>query len=52
MHLYWMSRQGWDYGQMQKLGSHVQGLRHRDRVQQITDVIIGIPLPKTGSPNK
>jgi transposase len=22
VHLYWMWRQGWDYGQMQKLGSH------------------------------
>ena len=30
VHLYWMWRQGWDYGQMQKLGSHAgaHGNRH------------------------
>ena len=33
VHLYWMWRQGWDYGQLQKLGSHAGELGHRDGVQ-------------------
>ena len=33
VHLYWMWRQGWDYGQMQKLGSHAGELENRDGVQ-------------------
>ena len=33
VHLYWMWRQGWDYGQLQKLGSHAGEPGHRDGVQ-------------------
>ena len=45
VHLYWMWRQGLDYGQMQKLGSHAGEPGHRDGVQSITDVMIGHPAP-------
>jgi transposase len=31
--LYWMWRQGWDYGQLQKLGSHAGEPRNPDGVQ-------------------
>jgi transposase len=30
VHLYWMWRQGWDYGQWKKLGSHAGEPGHRD----------------------
>ena len=33
VHLYWMWRKGWDYGQLQTLGSHVGEPGHRDGVQ-------------------
>jgi transposase len=33
VHLYWMWRQGWDYGQMQKLGSHAGAPGNPDGVQ-------------------
>ena len=45
VHLYWMWRQGLDYGQMQELGSHAGETGHRDGVQSITDVMIGHPAP-------
>ncbi len=45
VHLYWMWRQGCDYGQTQKLGSHAGEPGHPDGVQSITDVMIGHPAP-------
>ncbi len=33
VHLYWMWRQGWDYGQFKKLGSHAGEPGHPDGVQ-------------------
>jgi transposase len=33
VHLYWMWRQGWDYGQLQKLGSHAGAPGNLDGVQ-------------------
>ena len=33
VHLYWMGRQDWDYGQLQKLGSHAGEPGNRDGVQ-------------------
>jgi transposase len=45
VHLYWMWRQGCDYGQLQKLGSHAGEPGHLDGVQSITDVMIGHPAP-------
>jgi transposase len=33
VHLYWMWRQSWDYGQWKKLGSHAGEPGHRDGVQ-------------------
>jgi transposase len=33
VHLYWMWRQGWDYGQLQKLGSHAGVPGNLDGVQ-------------------
>ena len=45
MHLYWMWRQGCDYGQTPKLGSHAGEPGNRDGVQSITDVMIGHPAP-------
>jgi len=45
VHLYWMWRQGCDYGQLQKLGSHAGEPGHPDGEQQITDVMIGHPAP-------
>jgi transposase len=33
VHLYWMWRQGWDYGQWKKLGSHAGKPGHPDGVQ-------------------
>jgi transposase len=33
VHLYWMWRRGWDYGQIQKLGSHAGEPGHPDGVQ-------------------
>ena len=33
VHLYWMWRQGWDYGQMQKFGSHAGEPGHPDGEQ-------------------
>jgi transposase len=33
VHLYWMWRQGYDYGQLHKLGSHAGEPGHRDGVQ-------------------
>ena len=43
--LYWMWRQGCDYGQTQKLGSHAGKPGHLDGEQQITGVMIGHPAP-------
>ena len=45
VHLYWMWRQGFDYGQTQKLGSHAGEPGHLDGAQSITDVMIGHPAP-------
>ena len=45
VHLYWMWRQGCDYGQGQKLGSHAGEPGNPDGVQSITDVMIGHPAP-------
>jgi transposase len=39
VHLYWMWRQGSDYGQTQKLGSHAGEPGNPDGEQQITDVM-------------
>jgi hypothetical protein len=33
VHLYWMWRQGWDYDQFKKLGSHAGEPGNRDDVQ-------------------
>jgi transposase len=33
VHLYWMWRQGWDYAQFEKLGSHAGGPGNRHGVQ-------------------
>ena len=45
VHLYWMWRQGCDYGQAQKLGSHAGEPGNPDGVQSNTDVMIGHPAP-------
>jgi transposase len=45
VHLYWMWRQGCDYGQLHKLGSHAGEPGHPDGEQFITDVMIGHPAP-------
>ena len=45
VHLYWMWRQGSDYGQTQKLGSHAGEPGNLDGVQSNTDVMIGHPAP-------
>jgi transposase len=45
VHLYWMWRQGCDYGQLQKLGSHAGEPGNRHGVQSITAVMIGHPAP-------
>jgi transposase len=45
VHLYWMWRQGSDYGPWQKLGSHAGKPGHPDGVQSSTDVMIGHPAP-------
>jgi len=45
VHLYWMWRQGCDYGQLQKLGSHAGEPGNPDAEQSITDVMIGHPAP-------
>ena len=45
VHLYWMWRQGCDYGQTRKLGSHAGEPGNPDGVQSITDVMIGHPAP-------
>jgi transposase len=45
VHLYWMWRQGCDYGQIQKLGSHAGEPGNPDGVQSNTDVMIGHPAP-------
>ncbi len=45
VHLYWMWRQGRDYGPTQKLGSHAGEPGNPDGVQSITDVMIGHPAP-------
>ncbi len=45
VHLYWMWRQGCDYGQTQKLGSHAGEPGNLDGEQSITDVMIGHPAP-------
>jgi len=33
VHLYWMWRQGWDYGQFEKFGSHAGAPGNRHGVQ-------------------
>jgi transposase len=45
VHLYWMWRQGCDYGQTQKFGSHAGEPGNPDGVPSITDVMIGHPAP-------
>ena len=40
-------RQGCDYGQMQKLGSHAGEPGNRDGEQHITDVMIGHPAQRS-----
>ncbi len=45
VHLYWMWRQGLDYGQMHKLGSHAGEPGNLDGVRSNTDVMIGHPAP-------
>ena len=40
LHQYWMWRQGRDYGQTQKLGSHAGEPGNPDGVQSNTDVMI------------
>jgi transposase len=45
VHLYWMWRQGCDYGLTQKLGSHAGEPGNRDGGQSVTDVMIGHPAP-------
>jgi transposase len=45
VHLYWMWRQGCDYGQRQKLGSHAGEPGNPYGVPSITDVMIGHPAP-------
>ena len=45
VHLYWMWRQGCNYGQLQKFGSHAGEPGNRDGEQSITDVMIGHPAP-------
>ena len=45
VHLYWMWRQGCDYGQSHKLGSYAGEPGHPDGEQSITDVMIGHPAP-------
>jgi hypothetical protein len=35
--LYWMWRQGWDYEQILKFGSHVGQLENRDGVRSNTE---------------
>jgi len=45
VHLYWMWRQGLDYGQLHTLGSHAGEPGNLDGVRQITDVMIGHPAP-------
>jgi transposase len=45
VHLYWMWRQGCDYGQRQKLGSHAGEPGNPDGEQSKTDVMIGHPAP-------
>jgi len=45
VHLYWMWRQGCDYGQTPKLGSHAGEPGNPDGGQSITDVMIGHPAP-------
>ena len=45
VHLYWMWRQGCDYGQTQKLGSHAGKPGNPDGVPSNTDVMIGHPAP-------
>jgi hypothetical protein len=43
--LYWMMRQGWDYPQWSKFGSHAGQPGHRDGVQSNTEKLIGRPAP-------
>ena len=45
VHLYWMMRQGWDYQQWKKFGSHAGQPGHRDGVQSNTELLIGRPAP-------
>jgi transposase len=45
VHLYWMWRQGCDYGPWRKLGSHAGEPGNPDGVQSITDVMIGHSAP-------
>ena len=45
VHLYWMWRQGLDYTQSKKFGSHAGEPGNPDGEQSITDVMIGHPAP-------
>ncbi|HET9304746.1 MAG TPA: IS110 family transposase [Candidatus Sulfotelmatobacter sp.] len=45
VHLYWMWRQGCDYGHVPKLGSYAGKPGNPDGEQLITDVMIGHPAP-------
>ena len=42
---YWMWRQGWDYEQLKKIGSHAGEPGNRQGVQSITGIMIGHPAP-------
>jgi hypothetical protein len=43
--LYWMWRQGLDYEELDKFGSHAGQPVHRDGVQQSTEYLIGHAAP-------
>lgn len=45
VHLYWMWRQGCDYGQLQKLGSHAGKPGNPQGIESVTNVMIGHPFP-------
>jgi transposase len=46
--LYWMMRQGWDYEQVKKFGSHAGRPGNRHGVQSNTEQLMGRPAPLSG----
>ena len=44
--LYWMMRQGWDYQQWNKFGSHAGQPGNRYGVKSNTEKLIGRPAPR------